>query len=142
MNIPSAFSQAASKLLIPAPYQQPHTQPVRILMVDDDVSLCRVMRAVLERQGFALAVEHTIANGLRRVVEERFTLVLLDVVLPDGDGCVALSEFHVLSGLPVIIITGTGGDATREACLGSGAVGYLAKPFSIANLLTMIRHFI
>ena len=142
MNIPSAFSQAASKLLIPAPYQQPHTQPVRILMVDDDVSLCRVMRAVLERQGFALAVEHTIANGLRRVVEERFTLVLLDVVLPDGDGCVALSEFHVLSGLPVIIITGTGGDATREACLGSGAVGYLTKPFSISNLLTMIRHFI
>jgi DNA-binding response OmpR family regulator len=65
----------------------------------------------------------------------------LDVVLPDGDGRVALSEFHVLSGLPVIIITGTGDDATREACLGGGAVGYLTKPFSISNLLTMIRLF-
>lgn len=141
MDIPTALGQADSKLSRPALCQQPDTQPVRILMVDDDVSLCRVMRAVLERQGFALAIEHTIANGLRRVVEERFTIVLLDVVLPDGDGGVALSEFHVLSGLPVIVITGTGDDATREACLGSGAVGYLPKPFSISNLLTMIRHF-
>jgi DNA-binding response OmpR family regulator len=58
-----------------------------------------------------------------------------------GDGSVALSEFHVLSGLPVIIITGIGDDATREACLGGGAAGCLTKPFSISNLLTMIRLF-
>src|ERR1700761_4565384 len=141
MNIPNALSRADNKLSSPALYTTTRYAARRILIVDDDVSLCRVMRVVLERQGFALAVEHTIANGLRRVVEERFTIVLLDEVLPDGDGSVALSEFHVLSGLPVIIITGTGDDATREACLGSGAVGYLEKPFSISNLLTMIRLF-
>jgi DNA-binding response OmpR family regulator len=110
-------------------------------MVDDDVSLCHLMQVILEKEGFALATEHTVASGLRRVVEDRFAIVLLDVVLPDGDGSVALSEFHVLSGLPVIMMTGTGDDAIREACLGGGAVGYLTKPFSISKLLTMIRLF-
>jgi two-component system nitrogen regulation response regulator GlnG len=96
---------------------------------------------ILEKEGFALTTEHTVASGLRRVVEDRFAIVLSDVVLPDGDGSVALSEFHVLSGLPVIMMTGTGDDATREACLGGGAVGYLTKPFLISKLLTMIRLF-
>jgi two-component system response regulator MtrA len=110
-------------------------------MVDDDVSLCQVTQVILEKEGFALAIEHTVASGLRRVVEDRFAIVLLDVVLPDRDGSIALSEFHVVSGLPVIMMTGTGDDATREACLGGGAVGYLTKPFSISKLLTMIRLF-
>jgi DNA-binding response OmpR family regulator len=141
MNLPIALDQAGRRRSGPARNQQCGTQPVPILMVDDDVSLCQVMQAVLEKEGFTLAIENTVASGLQRVVEDRFAIVLLDVVLPDGDGRVALSEFHVLSGLPVIIITGTRDDATREACLGGGAVGYLTKPFSISNLLTMIRLF-
>jgi DNA-binding response OmpR family regulator len=52
-----------------------------------------------------------VASGLRRVVEDRFAIVLLDVVLPDGDGSVAFSEFHVFSGLPVIMMTGNGDNA-------------------------------
>jgi DNA-binding response OmpR family regulator len=110
-------------------------------MVDDDVNLCHLMKVILEREGFALAIEHTLASGLRRVVEDRFAIVLLDVVLPDGDGSVALSDFHVRCGLPIIMMTGTGDAATREACLVGGAVGYLTKPFPIPKLLTLIRLF-
>jgi hypothetical protein len=53
-------------------------------MVDDDVSLCQVMKVIFEKEGFAVAIEHTVASSLRRVVEDRFAIVLLDVVLPDG----------------------------------------------------------
>jgi len=141
MDLPIALNQTGSRLSSLAGNQRCDAQPVRILMVDDDVNLCRAMQVILEKEGFALAIEHTVASGLRRVVEYRFAIVLLDVVLPDGDGSVALSEFHVLSGLPVIMMTGTGDDATREACLGGGAVGYLTKLFSIFKLLTMIRLF-
>jgi DNA-binding response OmpR family regulator len=141
MSLTTALNQTDSRLSDLDGTQRCDTQPVRILMVDDDVSLCHVMQVILEREGFALAIEHSVASGLRGVVEDRFAIVLLDVVLPDGDGSVALSEFHVLSGLPVIIITGTGDDATREACLGRGAVGYGTKPSSISNLLTLIRLF-
>jgi DNA-binding response OmpR family regulator len=139
MNLPIALNRTGSKLSSFA--GRYGTQPGRILMVDDDVNLCHLMKVILEREGFALAIEHTLASGLRRVVEDRFAIVLLDVVLPDGDGSVALSEFHVCSGLPVIMMTGTGDAATREACLVGGAVGYLTKPFSISKLLTMIRLF-
>jgi DNA-binding response OmpR family regulator len=141
MNVSIALNQKASRVSSLAGNQRCDAQPVRILMVDDDVSLCQVMQVTLEKEGFALAIEHTVASGLRRVVEDRFAIVLLDVVLPDRDGSIALSEFHVVSGLPVIMMTGTGDDATREACLGGGAVGYLTKPFSVSKLLTMIRLF-
>jgi two-component system response regulator CpxR len=141
MNLPIELNLTASSLSSLARNERYDTQPDRILMVDDDVNLCHLMKVILEREGFVLATEHTVASGLRRVVGDRFAIVLLDVVLPDGDGCVALSEFHVLSGSPVIMMTGTGDDATREACLGGGAVGYLTKPFSISKLLTMIRLF-
>jgi DNA-binding response OmpR family regulator len=141
MNLSIALNQTDSRVSGATGNPRCDTQPVRILMVDDDVNLCHLTRVILAKEGFALAIEHTVASGLRRVVEDRFAIVLLVVVLPDGDGSVALSEFHILSGLPVIMITGTGDDATREACLGGGAVGYLTKPFSISNLLTMIRLF-
>jgi DNA-binding response OmpR family regulator len=62
--------------------------------------------------------------------------------LPDGDGSIALSEFLVLSRLPVIMMTGTGDNATREACLARGAAGYLTKPFLIRDLLTVIRLYV
>jgi two-component system response regulator CpxR len=139
MNLPIALNRTDSRLSTLA--GRCGTQPDRILMVDDDVNLCHLMKVILEREGFALASEHTLASGLRRVVEDRFAIVLLDVVLPDGDGSVALSDFHIRSGLPVIMMTGTGDAATREACLVGGAVGYLTKPFPIPKLLTLIRLF-
>jgi DNA-binding response OmpR family regulator len=81
------------------------------------------MKVILDKEGFTLAIEHTLASGLRRVVEDRFAIVLLDLMLPDGDGSVAFPKFHVFSGLPIIMMTGTGDDATREACLVGGAIG-------------------
>jgi DNA-binding response OmpR family regulator len=86
MNLPITLNRASSRLSSLAGNQRCDTQRVRILMVDDDVSLCHVMQVILEKEGFALATEHTMASGLRRVVEDRFAIVLLDVVLPDG-GC-------------------------------------------------------
>ena len=113
--------------------------PPSILIVDDNVILCRTLQAILECEGFATIVEHTLASGLMRVAEARFEIVLLDIVLPDGDGSSALSEFRELSGSPVIMMTGTGDNTIREACLQSGAAGYLSKPFPIPDLLAVIR---
>ena len=114
------------------------------VLIVEDIDAMRLFLEELLSPVPGLQISGTAANGWEAqlaVSRHRPDIVLLDEVLPDGDGSVALSEFHVLSGLPVIIITGTGDDATREACLGSGAVGYLEKPFSISNLLTMIRLF-
>ena len=76
MNLPIALNQAGRRRSGPAGNQQCGTQPVPILMVDDDVRLCQVMQAVLEKEGFTLAIENTVASGLRRVVEDRFAILL------------------------------------------------------------------
>jgi CheY-like chemotaxis protein len=142
MNLPTALNRTDGRQSRPRLNIRWGTQPIPILMVDDDVSLCRVMHAVLEREGFELATEHTVASGLRRVVEDRFAIILLDVILPDGNGSIALSEFRALSRLPVIMMTGTGDNGIREACLAGGAAGYLTKPFLIRDLLTVIRRYV
>jgi DNA-binding response OmpR family regulator len=114
-------------------------EPARVLMVDDDRKLCRVLQAALRLEGFDLTVAHTIAHGMRTAVEEPFALILLGIVLPDGDRRVVLSEFKVVSGTPIIMMTGTGDRATRDACLEAGATGYLCKPFQLPKLVAMMR---
>ena len=74
-----------------------------------------------------------------RVAKDRFEIVLLDIVLPDGDGYSALSEFRELPGSPVIMMTVTGDNTIREACLQRGAAGYRSKPFPVPHLLTLIH---
>jgi two-component system, OmpR family, response regulator len=116
-------------------------QPTHVLMVDDDRELCRVLQAALRLEGFELTVAYTIAHGLRAAVEEPFAVILLDIQLPDGDGRVVLPELRVVSGTPIIMMTGTGDEATRDACLQAGASGYLSKPFEFPELVAMIRRF-
>jgi DNA-binding response OmpR family regulator len=108
-------------------------QPIPVLMVNDDRGLCRSVQDLLRTQGYAVITEHTLAHGRLRLVRDRFCAALLDIVLPDGDGRVALSEFRVLSGLPILMMTGTGDDETRALCLAAGAAGYLTKSFIVSN---------
>jgi DNA-binding response OmpR family regulator len=139
MNLSAAFNRTDSSSSDSTENQVCDPRPISILVVDDNVIFCRSLEAILEREGFAASVEHTLASGLMRAAKDRFEIVLLDIVLPDGDGSIALSEFRDLSGSPVIMMTGTGDDATREACLLGGAAGYLSKPFPIPHLLTLLR---
>jgi DNA-binding response OmpR family regulator len=139
MNSSAAFNRTDSFSSDFTQNQLRDPRPISILIVDDNVTLCRSLQAILERDGFAASVEHTLAGGLMRVAKDRFEIVLLDIVLPDGDGSSALSEFRNLSGSPVIIMTGTGDNTIREACLKGGAAAYLSKPFPIPHLLTVIR---
>jgi two-component system NtrC family response regulator len=139
MNSSAAFNRTDSSASGFSENQVRDPRPNSILIVDDNVMLCRSLQLILEREGFAVSLEHTLASGLMRVAKDRFEIVLLDIVLPDGDGSIALSEFRDISGSPVIMMTGTGDDATREACMQGGAAGYLSKPFPIPHLLTMLR---
>jgi DNA-binding NtrC family response regulator len=66
-------------------------EPAHVLMVDDDLQLCRVLQAALRLEGFELTVAHMIAHGMRKAVEEPFALILMDIQLPDGDSRVTLS---------------------------------------------------
>jgi two-component system, OmpR family, response regulator RegX3 len=111
----------------------------RILLVEDEESISEPLAAALQREGFTAEVAATAAEGLEAVRTRSPDLVLLDVMLPDGDGRDVLREIRASSRVPVIMLTARGEEMDRIIGLELGADDYVAKPFSAAELLARIR---
>lgn len=111
----------------------------RILLVEDEESISEPLAAALEREGFASTVSPTAADGLESFRTRSPDLVLLDVMLPDGDGRDVLREIRSSSRVPVIMLTARGEEMDRIVGLELGADDYVAKPFSAAELIARIR---
>lgn len=110
-----------------------------ILLVEDEESISEPLAAALERDGFAPVVASTAAEGLESFGKRRPDLVLLDIMLPDGDGRDVLRRIRSSSRVPVIMLTARGEEMDRIVGLELGADDYVAKPFSAAELIARIR---
>ncbi|MFZ0882568.1 MAG: response regulator transcription factor [Candidatus Acidiferrales bacterium] len=110
-----------------------------ILVVDDDVELCELLREYLEPEGFRIDVAYDGAEGLARAISGDFTLVVLDVMLPQIEGFEALRQIRQKSHLPVIMLTARGDDVDRIHGLEIGADDYLMKPFNPRELAARIQ---
>jgi two-component system, OmpR family, response regulator RegX3 len=111
----------------------------KILLVEDETSISEPLAAALEREGFATVVAGTLADGLQAFRSRAPELVLLDVMLPDGDGRELLRQIRSSSRVPVIMLTARGDEMDRVIGLELGADDYVAKPFSAAELVARIR---
>jgi len=111
----------------------------RILLVEDEESISEPLSAALERDGFTPLVAGTVAEGMRRFREDRPDLVLLDVMLPDGDGRDVLRGIRAESRTPVVMLTARGEETAKVAGLELGADDYVVKPFGAAELIARIR---
>jgi two-component system phosphate regulon response regulator OmpR len=111
----------------------------RILMIEDDLRLASMVRAYLTQAGFVVAVAEDAARGLAQIERSSWDLVLLDLMLPDGDGLDVCRRIRAMSGVPVIMVTARGDTADRVVGLELGADDYLAKPFEPRELLARIR---
>ena len=111
----------------------------RILLVEDEESISDPLVAALEREGFTSSVAATVSEGLESFRAHPPNLVLLDVMLPDGDGRDVLREIRSSSRVPVIMLTARGEETDRIVGLELGADDYVAKPFSAAELIARIR---
>ena len=114
-------------------------EPARILVVDDDPRMLRSVRDTLETAGYAPLVTGEPGEVARIIRAEKPRLVLLDVVLPGGNGIELMAEVPELSDLPVIFISGYGRDETVAAALEAGAADYIVKPFSPNELVARVR---
>ncbi len=112
--------------------------PRRILLIDDDVELAQMLREYLESAHCRLTLAHTGAHGLDLLAQDDFDLVLLDLMLPDGNGLDLLKQYRQRSRRPVIMFTAHGGETDRVLGLEFGADDYLAKPFSPRELKARI----
>ncbi len=111
----------------------------RVLMIDDDERLQRVVREFLENHGFAVSVLPS-GRGLdEAIARDRPDILLLDVMLPGDDGFSILRSLRAGSKIPVIMLTACGDETDRIVGLEIGADDYLGKPFNPRELLVRIR---
>jgi two-component system response regulator RegX3 len=110
-----------------------------ILLVEDEEAISEPLAAALGREGFAVLVAATAARGLELFESRSPDLVLLDVMLPDGDGRDVLRRLREVSRTPVIMLTARGEEMDRVLGLELGADDYVTKPFSAAELAARIR---
>jgi two-component system, OmpR family, response regulator RegX3 len=111
----------------------------RILLVEDESSISEPLSTALGREGFASTVAETVADGLERFRSDRPDLVLLDVMLPDGDGKDLLRQIRAESRTPVVMLTARGQETDKVVGLELGADDYVVKPFGSAELIARIR---
>ena len=110
-----------------------------ILLIDDDVELCELVSEYLVGEGFTIEVVHNGENGLRRALEGRYDLVILDVMLPGLTGFEVLRRLRETSAVAVLMLTARGEDVDRIVGLEMGADDYLAKPFNPRELAARMR---
>jgi DNA-binding response OmpR family regulator len=111
-----------------------------ILLIEDEPGIVDFVRRGMEAEGFAVAAEHDGAEGERRALREGFDAVVLDLMLPGKGGMEVLAVLHAAKpALPVIVLTARGEIDDRVAGLDGGAIDYLVKPFSLAELVARVR---
>ncbi|MFO7598474.1 MAG: response regulator [Candidatus Desulfacyla sp.] len=107
----------------------------RILIIDDDRSVCEILASLLESLGHATTYALSLREGLHVLSRDAFDLVFLDVRLPDGNGLMAIPQIKELAASPeVIIITGEGSPEGAQLAVENGAWDYLAKPLTRSQL--------
>jgi two-component system response regulator CpxR len=112
---------------------------ISVLLVDDDVELCSALKRLLAMDGFDVTAVHDANSGIERALKEQHALIILDVMLPGGDGRKVLRRIRVASRVPVIMLTARGDEADRIAGLEGGADDYLPKPFNTRELVARMR---
>ncbi len=111
----------------------------RILIIDDERALQRVLQVSLRRHGFDADAVSSGSEALAVLDERPPDLILLDLGLPDIDGLALLHEIRRRSSAPVLVLSVRNAQHDKVAALDLGADDYLTKPFSLAELLARIR---
>jgi two-component system phosphate regulon response regulator OmpR len=111
----------------------------RILMIEDDASLTTMVGDYLDAFAMQVTCAASIEEGRAWLSTGRFDAVLLDVMLPDGDGFDLCREIRASSVIPVLMLTGRGEDTDRIVGLELGADDYLPKPFNPRELVARLR---
>jgi two-component system KDP operon response regulator KdpE len=111
----------------------------RILIIDDEADLTRLLRKSLSREGAQVFTAQDGETGLRAFYEHRPELVILDIMLPGMDGWQTLRRIRDFSDVPIVILSALREDADIVQGLDAGAADYVTKPFSMTVFLARIR---
>ncbi len=113
--------------------------PIRLLMIEDDRALAEMVGTYLERAGMTLDHRESAEAGLAAALGGGYDAVVLDLMLPDGDGLDLCRAIRARSDVPILMLTARGEEADRIVGLEIGADDYLPKPFNPRELLARLR---
>ncbi|MFA7586409.1 MAG: response regulator transcription factor [Novosphingobium sp.] len=111
----------------------------RILVVDDEPAIRRLLSGILERGGYQVELAENVREAISAVERSRIDAVLLDLGLPDRDGLEAISAIRTKHDVPIIVVTARDDTAEKIAALDLGADDYVTKPFDCDELLARLR---
>src|SRR4051794_31764190 len=111
----------------------------RVLVVDDEPQITRVLRTVLTSQGYQVRTAAEGEAALSNFNEWRPELVITDLYMPHMDGVELCRRIRAMSTVPIIVLSVKGEEKTKVEALDSGADDYVTKPFGIDELLARVR---
>ena len=111
----------------------------RLLMIEDDGALAEMVGTYLGRTGMTLDHRESAAAGLAAALRGGYDAVILDLMLPDGDGLEICRAIRARADVPILMLTARGEEADRIVGLEIGADDYLPKPFNPRELLARLR---
>jgi two-component system KDP operon response regulator KdpE len=119
--------------------QNEHDQPAKILIVDDEPQITRVLRTALSTQGHSLRIAANGVEGMEAVHTWKPDLVITDLAMPQMGGVELCREIRAVSQVPIIVLSVRNQDLMKVEALDAGADDYVTKPFSIQELQARVR---
>lgn len=118
----------------------------RILIIDDDVDLCKLLRANLQGKDYTIDICYDGQTGIAKVDEEKYQLIILDVLMPGLDGFDVLEQIRKKENVPILMLTARDDSTSKVNGLHKGADDYLTKPFDLdeldARVESLIRRYV
>ena len=111
----------------------------RILIIEDELSIAELERDYLELNDFEVEIETNGAKGLDKALENDYSLILLDLMLPDLDGFEICRQIREKKDIPFIMVTAKKNDIDKIRGLGLGVDDYVTKPFSPSELVARVK---
>ena len=115
------------------------TDRSRVLVVDDEPQITRVLKTVLSSQGYQVRTAAEGESALSSLDEWRPELVITDLYMPRMDGVELCRRIRAVSSVPIIVLSVKGEERTKVEALDSGADDYVTKPFGTDELLARVR---
>lgn len=111
----------------------------KVLIVDDDVNICELLKIYLEKSGFETAIVNDGLSAIQYAETKKPDLILLDIMLPGADGWQVCREIRKKSDLPIIMLTAKGETFDKVLGLELGADDYISKPFDTKEVVARVK---
>lgn len=112
---------------------------MKILFIEDDVEISHMLKKFLETEGFEVVTAYDGKSACEKFFEDSYSLVLLDLMIPEIDGMQVMQRIREKSMVPIIILSAKDSDSDKSLGLGLGADDYVTKPFSVTEVAARIK---